>query len=404
MITFPYGFNTFLGKQVHIGITGSIAAYKIIDLVRFLSGLNISISATLTDSASRFVTGLALEAAGAETVFSSLFKGPDSVYSHLYPQTGLDAFLVAPATANIIAKAANGIADDMLSTQILANTKPLLFAPAMNPNLYNAKPTRRNIQTLVSDGHTFIGPDSGNVACGDTGKGRMSSLQEISFHVLKAVTEQDLAGRRVLVTLGPTREYFDPVRFWSNPSSGLMGACIAVAAWMRGADVHVVHGPCDVLLPGAMHTHPVTTALEMHDKCHELWPSMDVGGFSAAVADFRPPRHGEDKFKKQGSGALVLEFEKNPDILASIGAKKRSGQRLVGFAAETSDIEQNAKSKLERKNLDILLANPVNVAGSGFCSSTNKVFYFDCDGRYESWPLLDKSEIGWRIWDNILQL
>ena len=404
MINFPYRYNTFLGKQVHIGLTGSIAAYKIIDLIRFLTSLDINVSTTLTASASRFVTELSLKAAGADNVFSSLFEGEDNVYSHLYPQENLNAFLVAPATANIISKAACGIADDMLSTQILANTKPLIFAPAMNPNLYNAKATQRNIQTLIEDGHSFVGPASGNVACGDTGKGRMSSLEEISFQVLRALTEKDLLGKKVLITLGPTREYFDPVRFWTNPSSGLMGACIACAAWLRGADVHVVKGPCGVLLPEGVNIHPVTSAIEMHDKCHELWQKMDAGVFTAAVADFRPPFHGSQKFKKDTSGDLELKFDKNPDILASISKKKSSAQRVIGFAAETNDIETNGKLKLEKKRLDMLFANPVNDKDAGFAVSTNRISYFDVNGRFESWPLLDKPEIGWRLWDCFLQL
>lgn len=404
MISFPYGYKTYLGKQIHLGITGSIAAFRMIDLIRYLTSQDIIVTATLTESASRFVTALSLRAAGCSKVYQDMFADGEEVYNHLYPQETLDAFLVAPATADILGKAACGIADDMLSTQILANTRPLLFAPAMNPNLFHAKPTMRNVQTLIDDGHKFIGPVTGNVACGDTGKGRMASLEQIIFNLLKAITDQDLAGKRVMVTLGPTREYFDPVRFWSNPSSGLMGASIAVAAWLRGADVHVIQGPCDVLLPDDMATTKITSAKQMYDACMDLWPDYDAAVCTAAVADFRPPFHGDQKFKKSGGNGLVLEFEQNPDILATLGQKKSSEQKLVGFAAETTNLQDNAKEKLNKKKLDMLFANPVNESGAGFKSSTNKIFYFDCNGRYESWPLLDKSEIGWRLWDCFLQL
>ena len=322
------GFQTFLGKHVHLGVTGSIAAYKTLDLLRMLVKAECVVSVTLTDAARRFVQPLAFEALGACRVNTSLFDERDEIYAHLEPGASADVLAVVPATANILAKMANGLADDMLSCQALAFDGPVVAAPAMNPRMWNAVATRENWRRLLDRGVIGIGPGSGLVACGDEGEGKLAPLDEIAAQVLRAVSPQDLRGKKVLTTLGPTREPWDAVRFWSNPSTGLMGGCIAAAAWLRGADVTVVAGPIDLWLPAGIDVVPVTTAREMYDAVLERWPASDIACLTAAVADFRPKPLGPGKFKKADAAqGLSVEFETNPDILRALGASKRAGAR-----------------------------------------------------------------------------
>jgi phosphopantothenoylcysteine decarboxylase/phosphopantothenate--cysteine ligase len=268
----------------------------------------------------------------------------------------------------------------------------------MNPRMWSAPATRHNWSVLGERGVTRIEPECGNVACGDTGQGRLASLEEIFIQTLAALSPQDLRGRKIMITLGPTREYFDKARFWSNPSSGIMGASLAVAAALRGAEVTAISGPVDIALPSMIKRVPVVTAREMFSAAQDIFPSQDIGCFTAAVADFRPPTCPTGKFKKSGE-ALSLTFESNPDILATLSTSKKPGQQTIGFAAEAQDLEQNAALKLSKKNLDLLVANPIDEAGAGFASSTNRVLVMDRHGRQEAWPQLPKTEIAWRIWD-----
>ena len=301
-------------------------------------------------------------------------------------------------------RSAFGLADDMLSCQALAFPGPKIVAPAMNPRMWEAPATRRNWGMLRELGYIRIEPDSGNVACGDTGKGRLAPLEEIFTAILKAISPQDLAGKKVLISLGPTREPWDAVRFWSNPSSGIMGGCMAMAAYLRGADVTVVAGPTDLTFPVGIEVVPVTTAAQMFEACTDLWPNMDLGCMTAAVADYRPVPFGDGKFKKSESGhsGISIEFESNRDILKTLGANKKEHQRLIGFAAETSDLRDEAARKLESKNLDLIAANDISKEGSGFGVTTNQMFVLDGQGRKEMWPQLTKTEVAWRLWDHLL--
>ena len=400
-------FVGFMGKRVHLGVTGSIAAYKALDLVRSLQAADCIVSATLTRSCAKFVTPLSFEALGASPVYTSMFDetpGSDTAFGHLEPGQTADAMVIVPASANTIAKLAFGLADDMLSCQALAFPGPKLVAPAMNPRMWEAPATQRNWATLKELGYTRITPASGAVACGDIGSGRLAPMEAILTATLKAISPQDLAGKKVLVTLGPTREPWDAVRFWSNPSSGTMGACMAMAAHLRGADVTVVAGPTNLTFPDGISLVSVQTAQQMHDACVDLWPSMDMGCLTAAVADYHPVPFGDTKFKKRTSGGdgISVEFKTNPDILKGLGASKKDGQKLIGFAAETDNLREEAARKLESKSLDLIAANDISKPGSGFGVPTNQMFVLDRHGRQETWPQLAKTEVAWRLWDHLL--
>lgn len=405
-------FPCFLGRRVHLGVTGSVAAYRGIELLRLYVQSQLGVDVTLTAAAQRFVGAESFRALGANQVHSAMF-GPgagDDPFVHLVPGQIAHALVIAPATANSIAKLAHGIADDLLSTQALAFSGPVLIAPAMNPAMWEAPATRQNWATLLSRGIIPIGPSSGAVACGDVGAGKLAPVEHILAETLRALSPKDLQGRTVLVTLGPTRESWDAVRYLSNPSSGLMGACLAVAAWMRGATVRVVSGPTMLELPPGIEVTRVTTAREMFAACHDIWPSADIACCTAAVCDYRPvaPENVAEgaKLKKRDlpPGDVVIRLEENPDILRSLGANKRDDQMLIGFAAETGDVEGQARMKLAEKNLDVIVGNKVGVAGSGFDSQTNVVTILDRKGRMEQWPELPKTEVAWRIWDHLQHL
>ncbi|WBF66573.1 bifunctional phosphopantothenoylcysteine decarboxylase/phosphopantothenate--cysteine ligase CoaBC [Desulfovibrio subterraneus] len=396
-------FKGFLGRRLQLGVCGSIAAYKALDLVRMFRDTGTDVGATLTDSARQFVTPLSFEALGASPVFSAMYPVGDDVFGHLTPGEAAHAMLIAPATASTLARLANGLADDMLSCQALAFPKPLVIAPAMNPRMWHNAATQANWETLKARGHVCIEPGCGRTACMEEGRGRLADLNEIFLYGLRALTPQDMAGQTVMITLGPTREKWDGVRFWSNPSSGTMGACFAVAAWLRGATVHAVTGPGTPWLPSMISRYDVTSAREMFEAAEGLWPTMDIGVFTAAVADFSPIPFGDEKFKK-GAEELVVRFASTTDILKTLGAAKKEGQRIVGFAAETSSMQENALKKLRAKNADMVVGNIVGRADSGFQSPTNEVFVTDRNGRQEEWPVQPKTEVAWRVLDWLLQL
>ncbi|MGL1863479.1 MAG: bifunctional phosphopantothenoylcysteine decarboxylase/phosphopantothenate--cysteine ligase CoaBC [Pseudodesulfovibrio sp.] len=402
-----FRFAGFMGKRVHLGVTGSIAAYKALDLVRAYQEADLMVSATLTESCTKFVQGLSFEALGASPVYTSMFDGgpkADTAFGHLEPGQIADVMVVAPASANTMAKLAFGMADDMLSCQALAFSGPKIVAPAMNPRMWENPATQRNWQMLGDLRFIRIEPECGNVACGDTGKGRLAPSEEIFTATLKAISPQDLRGKKVLITLGPTRESWDAVRFWSNPSSGTMGACMAMAAYLRGADVTVVAGPTALQFPIGIHVISVNTAVEMFEACQEIWPAMDIGCATAAVADYRPVPFGAEKFKKADSGSkgMTVEFKSNPDILKTLGRQKRIDQKLIGFAAETGKLKEEAERKLTTKDLDLIAANDISQEGSGFGVGTNQMYVLDKQGRAETWPQLPKTEVAWRLWDHLL--
>jgi phosphopantothenoylcysteine decarboxylase/phosphopantothenate--cysteine ligase len=416
-------FSNHHGTRIQLGVTGSIAAFKALELLRMFLELDLIVGVTLTQAATRFVTPLSFEALGAVHVYAAMWDGEDSAFGHLEPAQESRCLVVAPATANMMAKVAHGLADDLLSTQALAFSGPLLMAPAMNPRLWDAKATRANLAVLRERGVLVVEPESGSMACGEEGRGRLAGLQDVVAQVLKSLSPQDLSGVRVLVSLGPTREYFDPARYWSNPSTGLMGASLAMAAWLRGAEVTVVHGPVDLWLPASVQRVSIQTAREMFDACTSIWPSQHLGLMTAAVSDFSPVPHGPEKFKKRNlisgdaafvarptpegtsnihagidpAGTFPLQFTSNPDILRALGATKHGNQKLLGFCAETSDLQGFATRKLKEKNCDIMVANSISSPGSGFASITNQVSVVDAVGRVEHWPLLPKTEVAWRL-------
>ena len=295
-------FTGYMGRRIHLGVTGSIAAYKSLGLLRRLLATGASVGVTLTAAAAQFVTPLSFAALGADPVRSDMFAPEAAQFAHLGPAQAAHVLAVVPATADILARLAHGLADDLLSCQALAFEGPIVVAPAMNPRLWRAAATQANWQTLLARGVVAVPPDCGEMACGESGQGRLAGEDAIFTAILKTLTPQDLAGKRVLVSLGPTREYFDAARFWSNPSTGRMGACLALAAWLRGAAVTVVSGPVSWWFPADVTVVPVTSAAQMYAACLDAWPVSDVAVMAAAVADFSPvPHPGGGKFKKDAA-------------------------------------------------------------------------------------------------------
>jgi len=395
-------FHGFLGQRVLLGVCGSIAAYKSLELLRLLRATGAEVAVTLTEAAMKFVTPLSFQSLGASPVFSALFSPEADSYSHLYAGRNAQAMAIVPATANTLAKISHGLADDMLSNQALSYPHPLIIAPAMNPAMWQAPATQANIRALSERGHVLIAPAIGEVACGDSGQGRLADLSTIYYHVLRALSPQDLAGRRVLLTLGPTREFWDGVRFLSNPSSGRMGGSLALAAWLRGAEVFAVHGPLTISLPElpGLNLTRVISAVDMLQTCQSLWDTCDVCCFAAAVADFAPEPLGPAKLKKQSvEPEFFLRLHPNPDIMKAFCATKRTNQLAIGFAAETEALAKHAQEKLRSKGADLIVGNLVNRPDSGFETATNSVLLTDKHGREESLPVLAKSEIAWRILD-----
>ncbi len=403
-------FKSLTGKRVQLGVSGSVAAYKALELLRLLQGTGVDVGVTLTEAAKQFVTPLSFSALGASPVLETIFPKDGSsfdydIHSHLAPGRIADAFVIAPATANTLAKLAHGLADDMLSCNALSYPGRLIIAPAMNPKLWNAAATQENATTLCRRGHLILTPEQGNMACGDEGQGRLPELPDIYYNCLRQLCPQDLAGKKILITMGPTREPWDGVRFWSNPSSGKMGLALAVSAWLRGADVHCVHGPIDLHLPYFLHCYSVRTAQEMYDICHSIWSGMDIGCFCAAVADFRPVSIGSEKFKKTDAGeTLRIAFEKTADILASISSVRAEHQKLIGFAAETTNLKEYAEGKLHKKSLDMVVGNLVGQQGTGFGSDTNQVVILSNQGTMNELSLQSKSDVAWEIWDCLLRI
>jgi phosphopantothenoylcysteine decarboxylase/phosphopantothenate--cysteine ligase len=397
----PLRLPVFAHKRVHLGVTGSVAAYKGLDLLRLFVKTGMTAGATLTHAASRFVTDLSFASLGADPVYGPLFQDQLSPYGHLEPGQVAQAMIIAPATASMLAKVAQGLADDMLSTQALAFDGPLIIAPCMNPRMWHNPATRANWETLLSRGIIGVPPSSGDVACGDSGRGRLAETRDIYLTTLQALAPHDMAGQKVLITLGPTREHFDKVRFWSNPSSGKMGWSLALAAWLRHARVTVVHGPVNLTFPPGVDTIGVHTAREMFDACMDLWPNMDVGCCTAAVADFSPIPHEQGKLKKDDCPeGLKVAFTPNPDILKTMGQNKGPHQRLIGFAAEAAnDLLTTARAKLTAKNLDLIVANRIDTDETGFGHWNNSVLLLDSQGTTHHLHNQPKTDIAWRIWD-----
>lgn len=395
--------SVFSRKRLHLGICGSVACYRATDLLRAWQRLGINVSLTLTAGARRFVTPLLFSSLGAAPVYTDMFAPDEDPFAHLEPGQTAQAMVVAPASANTLARLAQGAASDMLSAQALAFDGPLVLAPAMNPRMWAHAATRANMALLQERGARLVPPDCGDMACGQKGRGRLAPLQDIFLAALQALSPQDMSGKKVMVTLGPTREAWDAVRIWTNASSGLMGATLAVCAWLRGAEVHAICGPgVHYRLPRSLQRHDVTSAAEMFATAEALWPQMDMGMFTAAVADFSPVPYGKEKFKKATAPKeLSIGFTANKDILRTLAARSQAGQKILAFAAEsTPDMESLlplARKKRQAKGAHVLAANRINASDSGFGSSTNAVAVTDASGREEIWPVKSKADVAWEL-------
>ncbi len=396
-------FRAFTGKRLHLGVCGSVAAFRTAELVRRWQDIGIGVSATLTRAARNFITPLTFESLGASPVYGDMFGG-EAPFEHLEPGQTTHALILAPASADMLARLASGRADDMLSAQALAFDGPIVAAPAMNPRMWQNPATQANVDILRERGVFFVGPEKGKMACNDEGPGRLAELRAIWLAALKALTPQDMEGKKVLVTLGPTRERWDDVRLWTNASTGTMGGSLAVGAWLRGAEVHAVCGPTSLWLPGPslgedFFRHDVCNAREMFETARELWPDMDAGIFTAAVADYSPEPYGRGKFKKeQAAQGFSLRFLPNTDILRTLAGERRDDQKIVGFAAESTESEEAladlVRRKLLSKGADMIVGNQIS---DGFGTATNRVFVADIQGREEHWPAQPKPDIAWNI-------
>ena len=361
------------GKEIVLGVTGGIAAYKSAEIVSRLRRLGASVHVIMTKNATEFVAPLTFQTLSANQVIMDTFQAPEYWnVEHVALAKLADLFLVAPATANILAKMACGIADDMLSTTLLATKAPILAAPAMNTGMWTAEATRKNVALLQERGVRFVGPDSGMLACGDTGAGRMSEPEEI-VNAASAMLQQkkDMKGLRVLVTAGATRERLDPVRFLTNDSSGKMGFAIAEAARDRGAEVTVIKGSTTADAPAGIEYRTVESTLDLLEEMKKEAPVHDIIIQAAAPADYRPETVSPVKIKKNRGEALTLVLKENPDVAGTIGKMKKAGQTLIGFAAETDHVNEHAREKLKKKNLDMIVANDVTKPGAGFNTDTN---------------------------------
>ncbi|AXT38492.1 bifunctional phosphopantothenoylcysteine decarboxylase/phosphopantothenate--cysteine ligase CoaBC [Alteromonas sp. BL110] len=374
-------------KNILLGVTGGIAAYKAPDLVRKLTALGANVRVVVTDSAAEFVSTLSLQAVSGNPVHQHLLDpAAEAAMGHIELAKWADILLIAPATANTIAKLAHGMADDLLTTLYLATTAKLFVAPAMNQQMWKASATQRNIVALQEDGVTFIGPASGEQACGDVGSGRMVEPVDIANVLNKNETESSvldlalkgLVGKQITITAGPTREPLDPVRYISNHSSGKMGFAIAQAAAQAGANVTLVAGPVALSTPTHCNRIDVTTADEMLNACEKLAPSTDIFISTAAVADYKACSVADNKIKKTGD-ELTLTFVKNPDILATV-SNRQDRPFCVGFAAESQNVEDYARGKLAKKKLDMIAANDITAEGLGFNSDKNALHVIWQDG------------------------
>ena len=385
------------GKRLALGVTGSIAAYKAVGLLRALVREGATVSVVMTQAATKFVTPLTFEVLSGRRVATDLFESHEEM-AHLAVPGQAHAMIVAPATANFLAKAALGLADDLLNTMLLNARCPVIVAPAMDGDMWTHPTVVHHVQVLRARGVVVLDPEVGPLASGQVAQGRLPAESRILDAVHAALTpQQDWQGQRVLVSAGPTQEPIDPVRFISNRSSGKMGYAIAEAARDRGAEVILVTGPSSLTPPSGVTVVSVNTAGEMTDALTRHFPSATVLIMAAAVADFRPKMPAEQKLKKQGRSELVLELEATPDILAMLSAR-RTSQVVVGFAAETEHVLSNAKDKLRGKGLDFVIANDVMQAGGGFCSDDNAVVVLSAKGEQRVLGLMPKR----RLADEIL--
>lgn len=392
------------GKNVVLGITGGIAAYRAAQIAREMTKCGAHVYCILTRNATNFITQQTMETLTGNPAVVDMFARPDKwEVEHIALAKRADVFLVAPASANFIGKVASGVADDMLTTTVMATRAPLLIAPAMNSNMYENPVTQRNMQTLKTLLHAqFIEPKVGLLACNDVGKGHIADDETILEAVERALTPGDLTGKKVLVTAGPTREALDPVRFLTNRSSGRMGYALAEAAARRGAEVTLVSGPVALECPTGVRREFVESTQDLYCAMERLCREQDVIIQAAAPADYRPAHIAGQKIKKADGEAMELKLVENPDVAAMVGSKKRPGQVLVAFAAETQNLSENAAKKLNKKNVDFIVGNDVTRPGAGFDVDTNIITIFDRSGATEL-PMMKKTEVADKILDHVLK-
>lgn len=390
---------------VVLGVTGGIAVYKACELLRLLQKRGIDVFVVMTQNACRFVAPLTFETLSGHPVAVDTFDRPQTwEVEHIALAKRADLFLIAPATANIMGKMACGIADDMLSTTVMATRAPVLVAPAMNTGMWENAAVQQNVKTLRARGVEIVAPVSGHLACGDNGAGKLEDVAVIAERACELLfAKKDMEGLRVMVTAGPSREALDPVRYISNRSSGKMGYAIAQAAQKRGAEVTLLSGPVAIEAPQGVKLVPFTTTQELLDRASELAQEQDLLIQAAAPADYRAKEVAPQKIKKQGGEPMTFTLVENPDVAATLGKAKRSGQVFVGFAAETNDVLAHARDKLARKNLDMIVANDVTRPGAGFDVDTNIVTLITKDGQ-EALPMMSKAEVAQRILDRALAL
>ncbi len=392
------------GKTIVLGITGSIAAYKAAELVSSLRKRHAEVYVIMTKSACEFIAPLTLETLSGHPVVSDMFARTATWdVEHISLAKRADVFAVVPASANILGKAANGIADDMLSTTLLATKAPVLFAPAMNTNMYENPAVQENMVRLKARGAAFVEPADGHLACGDSGKGKLAEVAVIEQAIADLLTPKDCAGLSILVTAGPTREALDPVRFLSNHSTGKMGYALAERARARGAQVTLVTGPTTLQTPQQMTVVPVVSAREMRDAVMNRLAEQDMVIKAAAVGDYRPAEMAQEKLKKKDDD-MRIDLVRNPDILQEIGQNKRENQTICGFAMETQALVEHAREKLQRKNCDMMVANNLKTAGAGFAHDTNVVTLLYANGQSEALDLMYKEELADLLLDRLLAL
>lgn len=390
------------GKHVVIGVTGGIAVYKVVDVVSRLKKLQAEITVIMTKSAAEFVTPLTFRSLSLNYVVVDMFEEPKTWnVEHISIAQRADLFLMAPATANVLGKMVSGIADDMVTTVVMATKAPVMIAPAMNTGMYTNPIVQRNIQSLKDLGYHFIEPDSGRLACGDIGVGKLASPERIVDEMVAFMTEGDLKGKKVLITAGPTQEAIDPVRFITNHSSGKMGYALAEAAVQRGAEVTLVSGPVHMPAVKGAKIVPVITAEDMYDAVMSHMDDMDIIIKSAAVADYKPADQSDEKLKKSNDD-LTIPLKRTKDIALAIGERKKH-QFVVGFAAESNHLIENAKKKMEKKNFDMIVCNNIKTPGAGFGVDTNVVSIINKSGEVTSYDQLPKREIADIILDRVVK-
>ncbi len=391
------------GKHIVLGVTGSIAAYKIASLASMLKKQKADVTVIMTQNATNFITPVTFETlTGNKCLVDTFDRNFQYSVEHVSLAKQTDVFLIAPASANVIAKAAHGIADDMLTTTLLACECPKIVAPAMNTRMYRNPIVQDNMKILESYGMEVIAPAIGYLACGDTGEGKMPEPELLLEYILKALKPKDMAGMKVLVTAGPTREKIDPVRYISNHSTGKMGYAIARAAMMRGADVTLVTGRTEITPPMGVQTVDIVSAKDMAQAVKQRAKEQDIIIKAAAVADYRPKNTADEKMKKKDD-ELMIELARTEDILGYLGEHKEAGQFLCGFSMETENMIENSRKKLEKKNLDLIVANNLKQQGAGFGTDTNIVTLLSKEDTIQL-PIMSKEEVADKLLDHILKM